>query len=365
MRNLYLVRHGHVDFPGGIRRCIGWTDLPLDERGQEQGRELGTYFQSLIQQGAAVFASPLTRARETARLLAGDSLPVGVEEGLKELNMGEWENVPMDQLKKTLESWPDTGESREEGLVRIRKTVKSLLSQTTKDVICVAHGGINSCLLADITGTPLKTSRGLPQPYGGFSRIRIREDGQMVAEEIGVMPQGAPDDRECRRIWNHYSTPEPVRRHCEAVCRQAEAIGERLVNSGRNVDLRIIRSGALLHDVARAEADHPRKGGDILLREGYPKVAEVIRYHHDLECPCFGEFDKTLPALWLEAAVVYLADKMVQGDRAVTLERRFEDSRRRCAEAEDREEALAAHERRYIQAKKIESLIRIETDGGQ
>ena len=50
--------------------------------------------------------------------------------------------------------------------------------------------------------------------------------------------------------------------------------------------------------------------------------------------------------------MVYLADKMVQGDRTVTLERRFEDNRRRCAEAEDREEALTTHERRYIQAKK-------------
>lgn len=365
MRELYLVRHGHVDFPGGIRRCIGRTDLPLDERGRDQARALGDYFRHMVGQGIPVFASPLKRAGETARLLAGDRPFVYVEEGLRELNMGEWENKPMDQLKKTLESWPDTGESREEGLTRIRRTLEKILARTQGDVICVAHAGLNSCLLADITGTPLERCRSLPQPYGGFSRVRVRDDGQLEAAQIGVMPREAPDELECRRIWDHYGTPEPVRRHCEAVRTRAEDIGKRLLEAGRQVDLEIVGSGALLHDVARTEKDHPERGAAILLREGYPKVAEVIRHHHDLEPLSYEEMEESPSALWLEAAAVYLADKQVKGDRAVTLDERFAASRRRCRQARDRDAALAAHERRYIQAKKIESLIQTETEGGQ
>ena len=71
-----------------------------------------------------------------------------------------------------------------------------------------------------------------------------------------------------------------------------------------------------------------------------------------------------IPDLWLEKAVVYLADKRVQEDRVVSIEKRFADSRRRCEKAEDREAALKALERRYRQAKEIEDLIQTKIDGG-
>ncbi len=191
----------------------------------------------------------------------------------------------------------------------------------------------------------------------------LQEDEQTETGGLKAMPREAPDDGECRRIWDHCGTPEPVRRHCEAVRAQAEAMGKRLLEAGKKVDLNLIRSGALLHDVARTEENHPQRGAAILLAQGYPKVAEVIRCHHDLEP--WEDFEKGFPDLWLEAAVVYLADKQVLGDKAVTLEQRFADSRKKCQRARDREGALAAHERRYLQAKRIETLIFIETDGGQ
>lgn len=46
MRTVYLVRHGMVDFPGGKRRCIGRTDLPLSEVGRKQAEDLGEYFRT-------------------------------------------------------------------------------------------------------------------------------------------------------------------------------------------------------------------------------------------------------------------------------------------------------------------------------
>jgi len=363
MRNLYLVRHGQVDFPDKVRRCIGWTDLPLDRKGQKQGEELGAYFRHMAMDHVPVFSSPLTRARETARLLSQGSTPVYIEEGLKELYMGEWENVPMGQLNKTLESWPKTGEGRENGLMRIKAAIGRILAGTKGDVVCVAHGGINSCFLAYLLGTPLDTSRSLPQPYGGISRIQVDEQGHMEVKELGIMPKPAPDDEDCLDIWNHYGTPDHVRRHCQAVCRQAEGIAGRLAASGVKAEGRLVRSGALLHDVVRAEKDHAEKGAKVLRREGYPAVADIIRRHHDLECP--GSVDFPDGSLWLEAAVVYLADKQVKGDRAVPLEERFEDSRKRCLQAKDREAALAAHEKRYKQAKRIEKIIQMEIDGGQ
>lgn len=363
MRNLYLIRHGRVDFPDNVRRCIGWTDLPLDQKGRKQGRDLGIWFHRLTKKYVPVFSSPLIRARETAGLLAGDAAAVRMDQGLKELNMGEWENIAMNRLTKTLEAWPKTGESREAGLIRMKEAIGRILARTEGDVICVAHAGINSCFLAHLLGTSLDTCRALPQPYGGFSRIQVDGLGQMEVKELGVMPKPVPDDEDCLDIWNHYGTPEDVRRHCRAVCRQAENLAERLASSGQRVDLGLVRSGALLHDVARAKKDHAAKGADVLRREGYPKVAEVIRRHHDLDCPD----NLKLPdeSLWLETAVVYLADKQVEEEQVVSIEKRFEDSLKRCRRAEDPQAALRAHERRYRQAKNIERIIQIEIDGGR
>lgn len=366
MRNLYLVRHGKVDFPDKVRRCIGWTDLPLSEEGRRQAADLHIYFQDIIKNNVTVFASPLKRAWETAQILAGERADLCREDGLKELNMGEWENVPMSQLKKTLESEPETGEGRAQGACRIRRTILRVLEETRGDVICVAHAGINSCLLAELTNTPLEASRALPQPYGGFSRIQVNSDGTMEVRELGVMPKPAPSKEECQAIWNHYHTPADVRLHCEAVCREAERIGEKLLKAGRKVDLKVIGSGALLHDVARTKDHHSQEGASIMIREGYPRIAQIVRNHHDLKCPqgyplSEQEFDR-----WLEEAVVFLADKRTQQERAVSLEERFAQSRKRCEQMLDREEALAAHDRRYRHARKIEAVIEdiLKINGG-
>ena len=48
--------------------------------------------------------------------------------------------------------------------MRIKETVRRILKETDGDVICVAHAGINSCLLAELTGTCLDRSRALFQP---------------------------------------------------------------------------------------------------------------------------------------------------------------------------------------------------------
>jgi putative nucleotidyltransferase with HDIG domain len=364
MRNLYLVRHGQVDFPGGIRRCIGWTDLGIDKKGRRQAEELGTYFQNLKEKNITVFTSPLLRAKETAKLLAGDSFPVCEEDGLKELNMGEWENVPMNLLKKTLESEPKTGEGRGKALIRMKEAIGRILAGTEGDVVCVAHAGINSCFLADLLGSSLWSSRSLPQPYGCFSRIQVDDAGGMEIRDLGIMPKKAPDDRECRDIWDHYHTPDRVRSHCEAVCRQALRMAEKLEEAGEELDFRIIRSAALLHDVMRTESDHVLKGACVLRREGYPAVAEVIRCHHDMEIMDDQGIGKADPDLQLEKAVVYLADKLVLEDREVSLEKRFAESRKRCGLARDRQAALSAHERRYRQAKDMERLIQKKINGG-
>lgn len=356
-RNLYLVRHGKVAFPDERRRCIGRTEYPLHELGVRQASELAAYFR--FHPLERVYTSPLVRAVQTAQVLADGRYPVYEASGLTELDMGEWENVPLADLQKTLEAEPARGERRADGCRRFAKTIRQILSETTGDVAVVAHAGINCCYLGSLLGIPLETSRAIPQPYGGFSRLEIRENrvSEPYVAELGRMPKEYPSKEDCQEIWDHYGTPEPVRLHCEAVCREAVEIGRHLLACGQPVDLELIRSAALLHDVARHKADHALAGAQILVREGYPEVAWIVVRHHDWNRKLSMEAVPSVSWYELEAAVVYLADKQVQGVQRISLEERFLASEQRCSRMPDAAGALAAHRRRYREAKTIEERI--------
>jgi broad specificity phosphatase PhoE len=86
---VYLVRHG-VTVIGGEDRFAGEIDVPLSDAGREQARALGARLAS--EPIAAVYASPLGRAMETARLVA---TPHGREviprAELREISHGRWE----------------------------------------------------------------------------------------------------------------------------------------------------------------------------------------------------------------------------------------------------------------------------------
>lgn len=390
VRNLYLVRHGRVDFADGIHRCIGRTDIGLDETGRSQARALADYFGRHPLE--CIFSSPLSRAFETAKILGDSRYPLVIRENLVELDMGEWENRPLNEIKKGLETEPIYGEKRQDGCRRFAACIDKILDHTEGDVAVVAHAGINCSYLARLLGTPLSVSRALPQPYGGFSRIEIRDSEKLVAE-FGRMTNEIPSESECEAIWEHYHTPEPVREHCRAVSGLACEYGKQLQEAGCEVDLHLIRSAALLHDVVRQKKDHPLEGAKVVIREGYPKLAPLLIRHHDwtrtleaLERPADGacrsrrnavatagpdrepddpmltgffrteraQQEKLREADWSwEAAVLYLADKEMQEGGRVTIEERFEASRKRCLKCDDRAEALAAHERRYREAQII------------
>ena len=366
VRRLYLIRHGRVEFPEGVRRCIGRTELPLSAAGQRQGKDLGDYFTR--HPITKVFASPLERCQETAELLGKGVHPVQTVAGLQELDMGEWENVPMNQLHKELESEPELGEGRETGLKRFREAVREILCQSEGDVAVVAHGGVNCCFLSEILGTPLAVSRALPQPCGGISVIEAHPDGRLQAVKLGVMPKKAPSPEECKEIWEHYHTPEWVREHCKAVREAAEELGRELMGAGHRLDMELLESGALLHDVAREKPCHDREGAHIVRREGYPQLARMIGKHHDLqaEVKAYPGDDRENGQTGYgpdEIQVLYLADKLVQGVRRVSLEERFAASRERCQKMPDSESALAACERRYREAMEVERKIRVYRSG--
>ena len=336
-RYLYLIRHGRIAFEDNIKRCIGLTNTPLDEIGKKQARLLHQYFKD--KDIEAIYSSPLDRCMQTASIISNSNIEV--VEDLREIYMGEWENKPLSSINKTLTSEPIYGEGRRRALLRFQKAINQLIQQTTGNIIVVAHAGINCCYLAYLQGLDIDTSRALRQPYGCMNIINI---DTMTVEQMGMMSETYPSIDTCLSLLHLYQVPENVIQHSIAVCKEALFMALQLNEVGLNLNLDLIKSSSLLHDIARVKPNHSETGAKIVNKEGYPLLSDIISQHHDLV---------TIHDTPTESEVVYLADKYIQGVQKVTINDRFSQSLSKCHSDEARE----AHHRRYNQAIEVENLI--------
>ena len=123
------------------------------------------------------------------------------------------------------------------------------------------------------------------------------------------------DEAMCSDILAWAQTPAHVIRHAQAVAEAAAEIGQALVQADHPLELALINSGALLHDVLRLEPAHAWAGAALLEEMGRWAVAAVIKEHMDLSADALAALD--------ERAVVFLADKLVRETERVSLAERY------------------------------------------
>lgn len=140
----------------------------------------------------------------------------------------------------------------------------------------------------------------------------------------------------------YFRVPEHLYAHSAAVARAAEAMVAALTAAGVAMDHDLAVAGAWLHDVGKGRPRHAAAGAGMLRELGFPALADVILPHNHGEWPEDAPFD--------ESAVVALADKLAEGDRVVTIERRFATKREMFA---DDPEAVAAVDRRLRGARRL------------
>lgn len=153
-----------------------------------------------------------------------------------------------------------------------------------------------------------------------------------------------PKLSQCEIFYEMAGTPKKVQEHSKAVRKKALEIGRELKKKGISLNLDLIESAALLHDVKRTEPHHAVAGAEFLQKQGLKEVAEPVLIHMDWPS------DRTIAPD--EAAVLYLADKLVSGDQNVSLEERFLQKERRFAEDA---EILANIQKRKNAALKIKA----------
>src|ERR1700709_348277 len=120
MTSLYLVRHGETDW-NAQRRIQGTTDIPLNAIGREQAATTGRLLRRREWDG--IFASPLSRAMQTATIIADEiGLPgVTTIAALVERNYGAAEGLNYEQIEAEFPGdTPVPGrETREEVAARV------------------------------------------------------------------------------------------------------------------------------------------------------------------------------------------------------------------------------------------------------
>lgn len=184
---LLLVRHAEAD-PALAGRCFGRLDVPLSAAGRRQADALGAALAGIDL--AAVYASPLARAFDTAAVVAA---PHGLEptpvEALRELDFGELEGLSFDEIRASrpalYRGWMETpaavrfpgGESLADLKFRVLPAVAAIRARHEGAAAAVvAHGGPIRVVLADALGLGGEALFRLGQSHGGLSAIDWFED---------------------------------------------------------------------------------------------------------------------------------------------------------------------------------------------
>ena len=183
MRVLHLARHGQSE-SNAVRRFQGAQDIPLSALGRRQAMALGAAWKG--GRLGHVYASPLERARETARAVAsGLGLTVTLVDDLRELSLGEWEGRTVDEIRALpgdpYSLWvrdpvaccPPGGEPLPDVQARVLRAIGDIAAAHPDgdDVLVVAHGGVISAYLAHYLGLPLSSIWRLTLSNGSLSRV--------------------------------------------------------------------------------------------------------------------------------------------------------------------------------------------------
>lgn len=131
-----------------------------------------------------------------------------------------------------------------------------------------------------------------------------------------------PTRKTCYRLMLEMEMLEHIVVHSLQVCRVADALARSLRFRGFRVNLALVESSALLHDITKTRSFetgeiHSETGCEFLEKLGYPEVAGVVRQHVRLD----HYFDAEQPS---EAEIVNYADKRVLHDQIVPLAERMD-----------------------------------------
>lgn len=187
---ILLIRHGETTW-NKEKRFQGCTDIPLCNEGIEQAAVLA---KRLFNKLDVIYASPLDRALQTARILGGDNLSPLICENLREINFGSWEGHTLDSIRDTFpteyHTWKKDKEvgvlmggdnSIKEASLRGKNAVLRLVEENKgKTIAAVAHGGIIKAALIGLFGWDMTMYHSFFLGNTSITTLRFNSKGKPV-----------------------------------------------------------------------------------------------------------------------------------------------------------------------------------------
>jgi len=196
LTELLFIRHGETDW-NRQQRFQGQIDVPLNRTGLAQAARLGERLGD--DPHDALFASDLTRTRETAAPLAARwRQPAALHKGLREQHFGVLEGLDVPTIKaRNADLWarwlehrgdftlPGGGESLHAFHARVLATVRELAeAHPGRRLAVITHGGVLDMLWRTARGEPIEGLRSCEIPNTGLNRLRWK-NGTLVIESWG------------------------------------------------------------------------------------------------------------------------------------------------------------------------------------
>jgi len=198
---IWLIRHGEP-VEEARQRCYGSLDVGLSETGRRQMVGVAEYLaaESLVKENpakqplSAIYASPLSRTRESAGILAAAlQSPLEISAGLREINFGDFEGLTYDEIaarhpdlyrlwmeRPTQIRFPN-GESFSEMRVRVLETFDEIRQNHAGQTIAmVSHGGVNRIVLAWALQMPDECLFRLAQDHAAVNLLEFIEGVPIV-----------------------------------------------------------------------------------------------------------------------------------------------------------------------------------------
>src|SRR5712691_3232788 len=188
---LLAIRHGATAY-SQERRYAGSHDVPLSPEGRRQCSALPQALASF--HAAAIYASPLVRARESAAPIAADqAIEVTLESDFREMCFGDWEGLTRDEVERRFpedykvwctapERFARPGSEPLSAVAeRVTRAVAELrATHLGETVILVSHGVVTRLIVLAALGLGPERLWSVDASPAGISEIEYRDDWATV-----------------------------------------------------------------------------------------------------------------------------------------------------------------------------------------
>lgn len=144
---LYVVRHGKTNW-NKLHKVQGITDIELSDEGRKEAEELIPLVKTLNID--VVISSPLKRARETAKIITNNKLPINTDDRIIERNWGLNEGMYVD-LVDQIDCWDvilntnvQNIERVQDLMLRVSEFLEDIkVKYKDKNVLIVTHSAVS------------------------------------------------------------------------------------------------------------------------------------------------------------------------------------------------------------------------------